>query len=124
MSSACVAPALGTDLEVWLMAEHDTGNRKLRHGRCLLYKLDICADDTETVSHIHHGYLNCVAGYSVKYKTCRIFLSADAQRMNLDLRLCCRKCRRYLQHVGSKLHLLTFCKVIGVILDEAGSTLS
>ena len=84
--SACIAPALCTDLEVRLMTEHDAGNRKLGHRLCLLYKLDVCTDDTETVSHVHHGYLDGITGDTVKYQTCRVFLSAYTERMNLDFR--------------------------------------
>ena len=123
MGSSGVAPGCGSDLKIRLMTVHDTGHGKLRHGLWLLYELDIGADEPEMSTHVNHGNLDAVSGNAVKHEAGRILLSAYPERMNLNLGLCCRKGRRNLKHMGSKLQLLSLRKVIGVILNEARSSL-
>ena len=83
------------------MTVHNSRYRKFWHRFRLFYKLDICTDDAEMVTHIYHRYLDTIAGHAVEDQSCRIFLAADTQRNYIDLRFGCCKCRRNLQHMGS-----------------------
>ena len=124
MRAACVAPCCGSNLEVRLVAVHDPGHRQLRHRLRLLHQLDVRTDDPEMIAQVNQRALDAVSRHTVENQARRVILAADSKRMHLNLRLCRREGSRYLQHVGGKLQLVSRCQIVGIILNEAGRSLS
>ena len=106
MCAAGIYPRSRTGSKIRFQLPHKPCDREVGHGSGLFYKRDLGAYQTESVAKVYHRHCNAITVNSVKYKSCRVGFSADAERMHLYLRFVRRKHGRYLQHMCRKLKLL------------------
>ena len=118
-------PALNGGLQARLRLPDGAGARKLLEGALRLNDVDDVHEQAEAFANVGHGdHDGVLGGLAGEDQADRVGLAADAQRVDLQLRLGDgADGRGNLEHVGAHVELVALGEVVGVVLHEGGATL-
>ena len=117
MRAAGQNPGGAGRLEIGLAFPHRAGHRQFRQG-WVVDRIDFVHEQAEAIAQINEARIERRACRRVEHQAHRIFLAADAKRMDLQRRLARRDRRADLQHVRAEHQMAAGSQVVGVVLHE------